>query len=418
MILRDTTIKNLVISKCLACGGGNLKQVLDFGTQPLANSFVTTPQELPKSQLVINLCEDCTHCQLSEAVEPELLYRDYKYVSGTTDTLRKHFADLVKYCKEFFPHKNMNILDIGCNDGSLLDQFAKSGYSVFGIDPAINLRKITEQKGIPVIVDFWSEKLSRSVKEKFSVICILNCLAHNPNPHDFLKGCINVLDEGGIILTEFPYFKNTLILNDLGQFYAEHHSYFSIRSLMALTDRLGLSIVAFLEFMEIHGGTVRFILKKEPHKILREFSKLRGGELIKDNLLRFARTLNKQLSALTQTLIKLNHSGYNIVAYGASAKASTLFNLPQMRGVSPMIKYVVDDNRLKWNLLCPGSNLEIKQPESLLKETEDRLAILMTVHNFKTEIINRLKQFGLTKALIVNYTPRVFVETLDGTIIS
>lgn len=411
-------MKNLVLSKCLACGGINLKQVLDFGTQPLANSFVATSQELPTSRLIINFCEDCTHCQLSEAVNPELLYRDYKYVSGTTDTLRRHFADLAGYCKKFFPHKNMNILDIGCNDGSLLDQFAKSGHSVFGVDPATNLRKITEQKGIPVIVDFWDEELSESIKEKYSVICILNCLAHNANPYDFLKGCINVLDEGGIILVEFPYFKNTLILNDLGQFYAEHHSYFSIKSLMALTDRLGLSIVVFLKFPEIHGGTVRFVLKKESHKHLKELSRLADEELIKDKLLQFTKNLDEQISALSEIMSRLHHAGYNIVAYGASAKASTLLNLPKMRGVSQMIKYVVDDNRLKWNLLCPGSNLEIKQPESLLKETEDRLAILMTVHNFKAEIINRLKRFGLTKPRIINYTPKVCVETMNGTVIS
>lgn len=415
---------NIDLSKqCLACDSKRLTSVLDLGQQPLANAYTTVPSEVHTTNLIVLYCEDCTHCQLVETVAPEVLFSEYKYVSGTTETLRKHFKELVAetgyYLKPMrdtpyasnYTHpapSTVHVLDIGCNDGSLMEQYLRKGYRVEGVDPALNLRGVSLKKGLNVHVEFWNSQTALAHTE-YDVITVLNCLAHNGDPYDFLLGCTRVLAPGGIIIVEFPYFPDTLKNNDIGQFYAEHHSYFSARSFMALIDRLQLYVNNDIyHFPSIHGGTVRFVLRRglQPHRVA--FRKLVLQESIKEDLQTYQKRLKDQLKRLGYLLGKVKKGGSKIIAYGASAKSSTLFNMPEMVFARSLVDYVVDDNPFKQGMYCPGSGLLIKRPEDILEETEP-VVILITVHNFKAEVLSRLKLMG-AKCDIINYTPEVCLE--------
>ena len=137
---------------CIACGGVNIVEVINFGDQPLANSFLEERSDnLDTFPLVINYCNDCTHCQLSIAVDPSLLFAHYLYVSGTTDTLKKHFneiSDTIKNLdnvKNIIDYKNINhvkILDIGSNDNTFLNVLKSNQFvQLYGVDPASNINK-------------------------------------------------------------------------------------------------------------------------------------------------------------------------------------------------------------------------------------------------------------------------------------
>lgn len=416
------SIKELL--QCLACGGSNLDSVLDLGNQPLANAYLTDPtDDSVESSLEIMMCQDCTHCQLAEAVDPSLLYKDYKYVSGTTQTLKEHFANLAIYIRDdlFKPRMDRPVpiraLDIGCNDGTMLEIFDRFyGFHTQGVDPAENLRKESEAKGIKVLVDFWNSETAHKLVGEFNVITALNCLAHNSDPFDFLKGCKRVLSADGVIIIEFPYFKETVKRKDLGQFYAEHHSYFTARSFLGLVERLDLHVFDVRYFKDIHGGTVRFVLKRcsLPHcqqlrDLILEEEGL--GSLISE----LESDINKNVLALSRE-IHSQSKIKSVVAYGASAKSSTLFNLPTMSSAVSRIECVVDDNPNKQGLFCPGSGLEIMHPNRLkeLDECGVDLAIVLTVHNFKAEVLRRLRESGLGGRghVLINYTPEVSVEEI------
>jgi ribosomal protein L32 len=129
-----------VINECIACGSTELVPVLDLGSQPLANSYKNTKSEHENHYpLAINRCKHCFHVQLTHRVNPDLMYKDYLYVSGTTKTQLDYFDWFARFAAEKYGSKPISALDIGCNDGSQLDYFKKYGLFTFGVDPAENL---------------------------------------------------------------------------------------------------------------------------------------------------------------------------------------------------------------------------------------------------------------------------------------
>mgnify|MGYP003658898792 CR=1 FL=1 len=126
---------------CICCNSNNLKVLLDLNEQPLANSYHDNTKKLKKYPLGVNLCKDCYHIQLTHIVDPDLLFKDYLYVSGTSQTLKDNFEWFSKFVMEYTKDCSsvQNVLDIACNDGSQLDCFKTKGVQTFGIDPAENL---------------------------------------------------------------------------------------------------------------------------------------------------------------------------------------------------------------------------------------------------------------------------------------
>ena len=149
------------LTKCLCCDGDNLKQVLDLKEQPLANSYLRNNLEREELfPLGLNYCNDCTHIQLTHAVNPDLLFKNYLYVSGTTKTLKQYFDDFVSLVEANIEPthevKSLSVLDIACNDGTQLDSFKNCGYETYGIDPAENLYALSS-KNHKVVCDYLSE---------------------------------------------------------------------------------------------------------------------------------------------------------------------------------------------------------------------------------------------------------------------
>src|SRR3990167_7566546 len=256
------------LKNCLVCDNQNLSTYLDLGEQPLANTYPEQPAELPKYPLKVNFCLNCSHSQLSHAVDPKLLFSNYLYVSGTTETLKRHFQELAFWAKLVWKrqsielHKAVVSLEIGGNDGSLAQEFKYIGCLTTVVDPAENLKHLVESKNIEVKTDFFSYEFAKQWKRKFSIITALNVVAHNPNPKDFLLGCKEALEDDGILIIEFPYNRSVIKSLDFGQVYLEHFSYWSVKSFKTLCDKVGLIISDIKYFSKIHGGTIRFTLTK------------------------------------------------------------------------------------------------------------------------------------------------------------
>jgi len=207
---------------CRICKSPNLKKYLDLGSVPPCNNLVDSPMFKSESYPIqVLFCEDCYLSQLSVVVDPKILYSNYLYHSSVSETFKKHCYDMaVKLKSEFKTVDYPLVIDIASNDGCLLKEFRKAGFTRFlGVEPASNLMNKYESpddfaEPIPTVNAFWSEELARSYldpcTQKASFITATNVFAHVDNISDFLKGVHWALDEKGVFVVEVPYLVNLI----------------------------------------------------------------------------------------------------------------------------------------------------------------------------------------------------------------
>lgn len=376
-----TSIKKL--TNCLCCDSNNLRQVLDLKDQPLANSYVSTEVEQEHYYpLGLNYCNKCTHLQLTYAVPPDLLFKNYLYVSGTTKTLRDYFDQFAKNTSSLFSKTTLNVLDIACNDGSQLDSYKALGHKTFGIDPATNLFPISS-KNHNIACDYLTKDSIACFNTEFDIIVGQNVFAHNTYPQSFLELCKKYLKNTGKIFIQTSQ-ANMVKYGQFDTVYHEHISFFNIRSMVSLLQRCGL----YLEKVEkpaIHGTSYLFIITKN--------SKLDNSkQLLQSEPFQDFETVNKFSSNAVKTVTELNSAienhrqqGYLVVGYGAAAKGNTVLNFGQTT-----LDYIVDDNPLKQNLYTPGRKIKIVSFEKVADSVQPIFWIPLS-WNFFEEIKSNIK---------------------------
>ena len=373
------------LNNCLACESENISVLIDLGDQPLANSFHTNNDVLPHYSLGLNRCNDCNHMQLPIAVNPKYLFEDYSYVSGTTRTLNQYFKDFVISIENEFPDQKLRILDIACNDGSLLSLFKENGHDVMGVDPAQNLRKFSLEKGLDVIVDFWSKDIADEYKNQFDVIIGQNVLAHVSDPNSFLDAAKIAIKQDGIIViqtSQYYMLKNS----EFDTTYHEHHSFFCMESFEQLAKRSNLSVFD-AKLVPIHGTSIIWYLSKSEKKVTetykklleeeKKFTNLESFELFVKNTINFKKNINEMIS-------KYRNDEFSIVGYGAAAKANTALNYAEAK-----LDFIIDDNPLKIGLFTPGLNIKVEAIEKL-ESIDSPILFIITAWNFSKEIKERV----------------------------
>ncbi len=372
---------------CRCCKKNNLLLYLDLGLQPLANSY-HKGEKLSRYPLEVQLCKNCFHSQLSVVVDPDVMFKNYLYVSGTTETFRMHCKSLAEDAvKRFTTKRKLQVLDIACNDGTQLEYFRELGCSVIGVDPAENLRSITEGKKINVLVEYWTHSIAKKLNIKFDVITGTNVFAHVDDLDEFLLAAKAVLKKDGLLILEFPYADNMISHNEFDTVYHEHLSYFLVNSFKTLMDRMELHVVDVLQ-TKIHGGSIRFFVKSGKGKHTKKVSDLiqneqKKGLLSEDSYRAFSQRVSKNKKDMLSLLKKLKKEK-KIIGYGASAKGNTMLNFFKIH-----LDYIIDDNELKWGYLTPGRNIPIRQPSTLSDEKE-ALAIVILSWNFFNEILRKI----------------------------
>lgn len=408
-----------VRTRCRICSAPGVARYLDLGSQPLANAYPASPDVTsPRYPLAVDRCRQCGHSQLSVVVDPGAMFTEYLWVSGTTQTQRRHFAELAGEAVELVERSRRHppsVLDIGCNDGTLLDAFRRLGCSTYGVDPAENLAEISRAKDHRVLVDRWSPSVAATLRAAHGAVDLItgcNVLAHCDDVAGFLAGCRRGLAPRGHVVLEFPYARLTLEQHQFDQVYHEHLSYFLAAPFRVLCDVGGWDIVAVKQ-TPIHGGSIRFTLRPTAQGAhVAEVTALETAERA-DGLLddpfyaEFSDRLQARHRQLRSVIDDCLGQGCKLVAYGASAKGNTMLNA--WTDVSPA--YVIDDNPLKCGRYTPGRCIPIVPAATLAHETA-RLAILLTAWNFADEIQGRLRALGRRGDRLVRYVPVVGAETL------
>lgn len=374
-------------TNCICCDSTKLTTVVDLTDQPLANSYHdnTTPQA--KYPLQMNLCNDCFHLQLSHIVNPDLLFKDYLYVSGTSQTLLTYFDWFVDYVTS---NEDVgSVLDIACNDGSQLNSFKKLGWKTYGVDPAENLYKLSSQDH-NVTCDYF--KGEGQFDRQFDVITAQNVFAHNENALEFLNDCADVLNDDGTVFIQTSQ-AELVASNQFDTVYHEHLSFFNINSMNELAKRSNLDLVDVIK-TPIHGISYVFVFRKQASKYnIQCINNLIGVEkergLYKlDTYTRYGANIRYICTVYNQTIENWSKDGYKIIGYGAAAKGMTFLNYA---GTYPDV--IIDDNPLKQGLYTPGSNIPIHSVDYIKQlDPNEKIMFVPLAWNFYDEIRSRIKQ--------------------------
>ena len=378
-------IENLQeIKKCLACDHDDLKMVLDLNNQPLANSYKNSKDAVEDSfPLAIKVCQVCHHVQLTHIVNPDLIYKNYLYVSGTTKTYVDYMDWYAKFCIEKLGHTPSSVLDIGCNDGSQLDKFKALNVDTYGVDPAENLYE-TSSKNHKVTCGYFDNKYDRS----HDIITIQNAFAHNPNPLELLKNCKKNLEIDGLLFIQTSQ-ADMILNNEFDTIYHEHISYYNIKSMMLLCNRAGLNLIDVVK-TPIHGTSYVFIISADrsaPSTIKNLVDMETTAGLYTDfTYTKYTSNCIEKVANFAERVEYWRDQGYKIVGYGAPAKGNTFLNFARIP-----LDIIIDDNKLKQGLFTPGSSIEIVGSEILGTYTEDdKVLFIPLAWNFFKEIKQRI----------------------------
>jgi SAM-dependent methyltransferase len=377
---------------------------MDYGRMALANSYLHDASAIPDEAffpMALCLCERCGFVQINEEVPPDVLFRNYLYVTGVSEAVRQHGALLFRMVGQVLGGERKQapfIVEAASNDGTILSIFQRGGWRVLGIDPAENVAAIANARGIETVPDFFGRESALRVVQRVGqadVFLARHVIAHVAGLHDFVEGIGLVLRDEGVAMIEcshvLPFYRG----GQYDQVYHEHLSYFSVTVLNRLLSMHGLDLFA-VEEVGMHGGSILVFAQKTGVKRSRreaverimleeEACGLSGREAWQD----FALRAHRQKEALVGELLVLKRAGKRIAAYGAAAKGQVML---QFCGIGrDVIDFVVDKSELKQGRLTPGTHIPILALEELLKQRPD--VLLLCSWNYADEILRQQKEY-------------------------
>ncbi len=388
-------------TSCRYCNTPLPEPFLDLGSTPLANSFLKK-DELDKDELSCPLrlawCSQCWLVQLSDVVPPDKMFRNYLYVSSTTETFKKHFADYAQKAKARLldTQSPLVAVDIGSNDGLLLSCYQKEGMTAVGVEPATNLSEEANRKGFPTVNDYFGAAAVDKILKDFGPADIVsgnNVFAHIDDIHDVCRNVKRLLKPDGIFVIEFPYLLVMVENRVFDMIYHEHLSYIAVNPLKFVFQQFGLEIFA-IENVAMHGGSLRVFAHKknarhplgpEVNSLLREEMKKGYGSLALYE--EFAGKVYQVKRDLNAFVDQVGSEGKTLSGYGAAAKGNTLINFCGLS--SKEIGFLVDDNPLKQNLFTPGAKIPVVPAAYLFEHPTDY--VLVFAWNLAEEIIRKLE---------------------------
>lgn len=380
---------------CRVCKGTDLTRILSLGEHPPVDNFIdaarlSTEKRYP---LDVYFCGTCNLVQLLDVVaEEELFHGNYAYFSSASQPLVEHFRSYAEDLKKEQLAPGDLVVDIGSNDGVLL-QFFTDGYRVLGIEPSANVADAARAKGIETIDGFFSVEMAKKIVEthgKAKVVTANNVFAHIDDIDEIVRAVKELLTDDGVFVSESHYLLDLIENREFDTVYHEHLCYYSVKPLQALFGRFDME-VCDVRRVATHGGSIRVYARRKAATpvssgvqellTLEEKAGLHSVDRFAD--------FQKEADAIKEKLVSLvrgfRAEGKVVTAYGAPAKGNTLLNFC---GFTPEdLKYVTDTTPYKVGLLTPGSHIPVVSPDILARETPDY--ILLLAWNYKDFILKK-----------------------------
>ena len=379
---------------CRLCNEKELYTFYKFKPSSLANQFLNSPKQQERIPLDLCICTRCSHIQLLQIVDPTELYSHYLYISSISQVMITHLQSNIDYFIDFINvSKDDNILEIGANDGTVIQHLLCNGYNnVIGIDPATNIHS---RHNLPIICDFFGSNSIKVFNNKlFKLIFGFHCCAHIENIQDIFKCVYELLEDDGVFVIEVGYFYEILKNYSFDVVYHEHIDYHTCKAINSFAKSNKLRLYHVRE-TDIQGGSIQFFFSKNTNIIVNEsveqiLIKEQQSKLHNiDNLNNFQYKVERNTKDIKLIISSLYNAGNKIAGYGASAKSTTF--LHQILTTPEYITYIIDDNIYKQNLYSPGFHIPIKPLNILDLEHIDYVIILSC--NFASQLIEKLEPY-------------------------
>jgi len=363
---------------------------------PPANAFIESAalgNDECAFPLTVCFCPCCSLLQTPDVIDPEKLFRQYLYVTGTSDTMARHNRAYAETVVEALGLSADDlVVEVASNDGSLLRCFAEHGVRTLGVEPASNIAQTARQGGIETMCDFFTADVAERIAASHGfarAVLANNVLAHVDDPVGFLRACHALLDGDGRVVVEVPYLQQLIDRLEYDTIYHEHLCYFSITALARAFAAADLSIIR-VDHVPVHGGSIRVQAGRsetwgdhsaQVHCRLDDETE-RGLSDVATYAL-FAEKVAAHRAALVELVDRLKSEGATLAGYGAPAKGNTLLNYC---GIGPdRLAYLVDKNPLKVGLFSPGMHIPVVAVNAIEQHHPDYLLIL--AWNFADEIM-------------------------------
>jgi SAM-dependent methyltransferase len=387
--------------RCIVCDSSEVEPFLDLGETALANKFLAEAEldrPEPRFPLVVGFCRGCGHVQLTEHVPPSAMFEDYLYVSSASETLKRHLYELsdAVVARHAVGREDL-VIDVGCNDGTLLQGFRRHGVRALGVDPAKNLAELYDHPHIDRYTGFFDSRSARELRHRFgpaAVVTATNTFPHIPALADFVEGLRTVLAPGGVFVIEAHYLVDLLEQGAFDTIYHEHVSYWALGPMTRLFEQHGMRVV-HAERLPVHHGQLRVFVQRAGEgevrpsvaEVLAAESEM-GIDRI-ETYRRFAAHAQRTKEDLGRVVSELRAAGSRIAGYGAPAKGNTLLGFLELGPRE--LDYIADRSPLKQGLFTPGAHIPVVAPERLLVDQPEYLLLL--AWNFADEVMEQQAEY-------------------------
>jgi SAM-dependent methyltransferase len=381
--------------------------LFDLGEIPPVNGFTTTSNRENAFRLNLGVCLDCWLCQLTDSPDPDLLFRDYKHFSsasqGNVLHLRGVADSLLTMVQDRAPVK---ALEIGCNDGSLLELLRDRGFDCIGVDPATTMKDAHESKNLRVIHDFFDEQLASrllNTEGRFDLIIGLNVLAHFPTFMSAYRGVRSLLEPDGLFLLEVADATETLANGRFDTIYHEHVCNYTLTSIDGVLRAAGMRGI-HAEKIETQGGSLRVVACPEDaraeqsssYRNLLDADRSQGVDSKSFYLEVKARTV-ATISRLDQSYTEFCSGEAPVVLLGAPARGVVMCNSTALKDMTNL--HCVDDTPAKQGCVIPGTEIPVGGWESV-SALGARKAILLS-WNYRESMLQKLIDTGFTGQVLI-----------------
>lgn len=407
-------------ASCRFCGSSLHVSFVDLGMSPLCETYLSTDQlnsMEPFFPLHVYVCSECLLVQLEEYVAPAEIFGDYPYFSSYSDSWLRHAKRYVEAISgRLTLHHASFVVELGSNDGYLLQYFVANGVPALGVEPAKNVAQEAVARGVATKVAFFGDSTAQEMvaeRGRADLIIGNNVLAQVPDLNGFVEGMRILLGPGGTITMEFPHLVRLVEERQFDTIYHEHFSYFSLLAAERIFAEHGLTIYD-VELLASHGGSLRIYARHRNDNFLAvtdAVSDLRTAEdeagLSRlDYYTAFEPLVERTKRDLLDFLIWAKRDGKTIVGYGAPGKGNTLLNYCGIR--TDFLEYTVDRNPYKQGRFLPGTHIPIHHPDRISETRPDFVLILPW--NLKSEIMKQMSFVRQWGARFVVPIPRVEVH--------
>ena len=379
---------------CASCGSSELQEIIDYGQIPLAGCF---PKEMELDSVetypfALLYCASCTLVQANGTVDPDLLFKDYRYLSSVG--LSGHFNDLASHVHEHFGlTRDSRIVEIGANDGVFLVPMMELGHDIVGFEPSDNVSRIATERGCRIFNEYFSLASATKHLEAHSVDLLVacNCFAHIDGINDVVQGISHALRPEGHAVIEVHYVKSLVEELQYDFAYHEHIYYYSVTALSNLFARHGMTVVDFEE-IPVHSGSLRVYVRNEavevPSKVSECMDAEAQGVAAWDCYTSYARDVLLHKQQLMELLRSLKAKALRVVGYGASGRANVLCNFCGID--SSLVDYIVDESPERYDRFIPVRNIPIKRKEYFDSDSSIDY-VLILAWNYSKAIIRKLQ---------------------------